>query len=189
MTDLTLRAQETATVKVTLVASGGKTEVVVYGTTQGVRADAQIGVRLDSADDRRDADSRPQGDDAAALQFRVPAGQGHRRSVRQRHLLHHRRRQPPHHDVHARRRQQRRRLGPPDDAGHGADRRDPGIRGVDQRVLGGVWLDRRPGDEHRHQVGHQQRARRRPLPGKARRHAGQDVLRRTAFARPRCRPA
>jgi len=49
VTDLTLRAQETATVKVTLVASGGKTEVVVYGTTQGVRADAQIGVRLDSA--------------------------------------------------------------------------------------------------------------------------------------------
>jgi hypothetical protein len=49
VTDLTLRAQETATVKVTLVASGGKTEVVVYGTTQGVRADAQIGRRLDSA--------------------------------------------------------------------------------------------------------------------------------------------
>ena len=49
VTDLTLRAQETATVKVTLVASGGRTEVVVYGTAQGVRADAQIGRRLDSA--------------------------------------------------------------------------------------------------------------------------------------------
>ena len=49
VTDLSLRAQETATVKVTLVASGVKTDVVVYGTTQGVRADAQIGVRLDSA--------------------------------------------------------------------------------------------------------------------------------------------
>ena len=48
VTDLTLRAQETATVKVTLVASGGNAEVVVYGTTQGVRADAQIGVRLES---------------------------------------------------------------------------------------------------------------------------------------------
>jgi hypothetical protein len=48
VTGLTLRAQETASVKVTLVASGGKTEVVVYGTTQGVRADAQIGRRLDS---------------------------------------------------------------------------------------------------------------------------------------------
>jgi hypothetical protein len=48
VTGLTLRAQETASVKVTLVASGGKTDVVVYGTTQGVRADAQIGRRLDS---------------------------------------------------------------------------------------------------------------------------------------------
>ncbi len=49
VTDLALRAGETATVKVTLVASGGKTEVIVYGTTQGVRADAQIGRRMDSA--------------------------------------------------------------------------------------------------------------------------------------------
>jgi hypothetical protein len=47
--NLSLRAGETATVKVTLVASGGQTEVVVYGTNQGVRADAQIGRRLDSA--------------------------------------------------------------------------------------------------------------------------------------------
>ncbi len=46
--DLTLRAGETATVKVKLVASGGRTEVVVYGTEQGVRADSQIGRRLDS---------------------------------------------------------------------------------------------------------------------------------------------
>ncbi|HEX8029778.1 MAG TPA: carboxypeptidase regulatory-like domain-containing protein [Vicinamibacterales bacterium] len=46
--DLALRAQETATVKVTLVATGGNAEVVVYGTTQGVRADGQIGVRLES---------------------------------------------------------------------------------------------------------------------------------------------
>jgi hypothetical protein len=45
---LTLRAGETATVKVKLVASGGKSEVTVYGTTEGVRADAQIGRRLDS---------------------------------------------------------------------------------------------------------------------------------------------
>jgi hypothetical protein len=49
VTGLTLRAAETATVKVTLMATGGSTEVVVYGTTQGVRADAQIGRRLDSA--------------------------------------------------------------------------------------------------------------------------------------------
>ena len=48
VTGLTLRAGETATVKVKLVASGGKSEVTVYGTTRGVRADAQIGGSLDS---------------------------------------------------------------------------------------------------------------------------------------------
>ena len=48
--DLTLRAGETATVKVKLVATGGTSEVTVYGTTEGVRADAQIGRRLDSRD-------------------------------------------------------------------------------------------------------------------------------------------
>ena len=37
------RAKATATVKVKLVVSGGKSDVTVYGTTQGVRADAQIG--------------------------------------------------------------------------------------------------------------------------------------------------
>ena len=46
--DVTLRGGETATVRVKLVASGGTSEVTVYGTTQGVRADAQIGRRLDS---------------------------------------------------------------------------------------------------------------------------------------------
>jgi Carboxypeptidase regulatory-like domain/TonB dependent receptor-like, beta-barrel len=49
VTDLTLRAGETATIRVKLLASGGKTEVVVYGTNQGVRADSQIGRRLDGA--------------------------------------------------------------------------------------------------------------------------------------------
>ena len=48
LTGLTLRAGETATVKVKLVASGGKSEVTVYGTVEGVRADPQIGRRLDS---------------------------------------------------------------------------------------------------------------------------------------------
>jgi len=48
VTGLTLRAGETAMVKVKLLVSGGESEVVVYGTTQGVRADAQIGQRLDS---------------------------------------------------------------------------------------------------------------------------------------------
>jgi hypothetical protein len=45
---LTLRAGETATVRVKLVASGGQSEVTVYGTTQGVRADPQIGLPLES---------------------------------------------------------------------------------------------------------------------------------------------
>jgi hypothetical protein len=49
VTGLTLRAGEAATVKVRLVASGGETGVTVYGTTRGVRADAQIGQRMDSA--------------------------------------------------------------------------------------------------------------------------------------------
>ena len=46
--NLSLRAGETATVKLKLVASGGHNEVTVYGTEQGVRSDAQIGKRLDS---------------------------------------------------------------------------------------------------------------------------------------------
>jgi hypothetical protein len=45
---LALRAGETATVKVKLVASGGTSDVTVYGTTEGVRADAQIGKRIDA---------------------------------------------------------------------------------------------------------------------------------------------
>jgi carboxypeptidase family protein len=48
VTGLKLRAGETATVKVKLVPSGGKNEVTVYGTVEGVRADPQIGRRLDS---------------------------------------------------------------------------------------------------------------------------------------------
>ena len=45
---ITLRSGETATIKVTLLAGAEKAEVTVFGTTEGVRADAQIGVRLDS---------------------------------------------------------------------------------------------------------------------------------------------
>jgi Carboxypeptidase regulatory-like domain len=48
VTGLTLRSGETATVKVKLVAVGGKSEVTVYGTTEGVRADPQIGLPLGS---------------------------------------------------------------------------------------------------------------------------------------------
>lgn len=47
--DLDLRAGETATVDATLVASGGTSEITVYGTAQGVRADEpQLGVTLDA---------------------------------------------------------------------------------------------------------------------------------------------
>jgi outer membrane receptor protein involved in Fe transport len=45
---LSLRSGETATLKVTLLVGIEKAEVIVYGTHIGVRADAQIGVRLDS---------------------------------------------------------------------------------------------------------------------------------------------
>ena len=45
--DVALRAGETATLRVTLLVGSEKSEVTVYGTTQGVRADAQIGRRLD----------------------------------------------------------------------------------------------------------------------------------------------
>ena len=46
--DVTLRAGETATLKVKLLVGSEKTEVTVYGTAEGVRADSQIGRRLDS---------------------------------------------------------------------------------------------------------------------------------------------
>ena len=46
--DITLRAGETATLMVKLLVGSEKAEITVYGTTAGVRADAQIGRRLDS---------------------------------------------------------------------------------------------------------------------------------------------
>lgn len=48
VTGLALHAGETATVKVKLVASGGTSEVTVFGTTEGVRSNPQIGVPLRS---------------------------------------------------------------------------------------------------------------------------------------------
>ena len=45
---LNLRASETATVKIKLVASGGQNEVTVFGTTEGVRTNPQIGLPLES---------------------------------------------------------------------------------------------------------------------------------------------
>ena len=176
VTDLTLRAGETATVKVKLVASGGKTEVTVYGTTQGVRADPQIGRRLDSPtiDETpilgRKVTTLPlfnsafrQGKGTGdlfvnATYFVTGAGQ------------------PAHDDLHARRREQRRGVGPADDAGHRAGGRGPGNLGALERVLGRVRLDGGPRAEHRDQVRHERVARRGALPGPPRRHAGEDVL-------------
>src|SRR5215475_5833399 len=45
--DITLRSGETATVKVKLLVGPEKAEVIVYGAAEGVRADPQIGRRLD----------------------------------------------------------------------------------------------------------------------------------------------
>jgi len=47
--DINLRSGEVATLRVRLLVGTEKAEVTVYGTNDGVRADAQIGVRLDSA--------------------------------------------------------------------------------------------------------------------------------------------
>ena len=46
---VTLRAGETATLKIKLLVGSEKAEVTVYGTADGVRADPQIGRALDSA--------------------------------------------------------------------------------------------------------------------------------------------
>src|SRR5437868_15325313 len=46
--DIALRSGETATLKVKLLVGSQKVEVTVYGTAEGVRADPQIGRRLDS---------------------------------------------------------------------------------------------------------------------------------------------
>jgi hypothetical protein len=48
VTGVVLRAGETATVHVKLVASGGTSEVTVYGTAAGVRTDPELGARLDA---------------------------------------------------------------------------------------------------------------------------------------------
>src|SRR5262245_16530590 len=46
ITNVVLRAGETGTVRVRLMPTGGTSEVTVYGTAQGVRADPEIGTRL-----------------------------------------------------------------------------------------------------------------------------------------------
>ncbi len=46
--DIALRSGETATVKVKLLVGGANAEVTVFGTTEGVRADPEIGMTLES---------------------------------------------------------------------------------------------------------------------------------------------
>jgi len=46
-TGIALRAGETAMIRVKLTVAGGQSEVTVNGTTEGVRADPQLGLRLD----------------------------------------------------------------------------------------------------------------------------------------------
>ncbi len=46
--DITLRSGETATLKVKLLVGSANAEVTVYGTSEGVRANPQIGLPLDS---------------------------------------------------------------------------------------------------------------------------------------------
>ena len=48
LSGITLRSGETATLNVKLLVGTEKAEVTVFGTTEGVRAEPQIGVRLDS---------------------------------------------------------------------------------------------------------------------------------------------
>ena len=47
--DIALRSGETATLTVKLLVGSGKAEVTVFGTAEGVRADAQLGRRLESS--------------------------------------------------------------------------------------------------------------------------------------------
>src|SRR5215471_8460813 len=47
--DITLRSGETVTLKVKLLVGSSEAQVTVYGTVEGVRADAQIGRQFDSA--------------------------------------------------------------------------------------------------------------------------------------------
>ena len=46
--DITLRSGESATLKVTLLVGSERAEVTIYGTADGVRANPQIGIPLDS---------------------------------------------------------------------------------------------------------------------------------------------
>jgi hypothetical protein len=73
VTGLTLRAGETAAVKVKLLASGGQTEVTVYGTTEGVRVRSADRITTRKPTHKRNPYSRSKGFHAAAAELSVPA--------------------------------------------------------------------------------------------------------------------
>ena len=163
---MTLRAGETATLHVQLVVGSEKTEVTVFGTSQGVRADPQIGVRLDSAaiDESRSsaARSRPcrcSTPRSARARAREISSLTRRTSSRAR-------------AADARR--------PSCSTGRattkvGAGRRcwprcrlAPWRRSRSSPMLSPRnWLDRRPGPQHRDQIRHERTARRSALHGAA----------------------
>lgn len=104
--DITLRAGETATLKVKLLVGSTTAEIAIFGTTDGVRADAQIGRRLDN----KLIDETPiLGRKVTTLPLLNSAfrqGKGTGRSFRQCDVFHHRRRFAARDDVHAGRREQ-----------------------------------------------------------------------------------
>ena len=176
VTGLTLRAGETATVKVKLVVSGGRNEVTIFGTAEGVRADPQIGRRLDTAQIDETPILGRKASSAAAAKFGISPGKGNGRPFRQPDVFHHRRRRAPSDDRYARRREQRRRLGPPDGDRDRSARCDPGNHDTFECLLLRIRLDLRPGIQHRHQIRHERFSRRRRCSWSAR-----AVGRRTVF--------
>ena len=183
--DITLRAGETATLKVKLLVGSEKTEVTVYGTTQGVRADSQIGRRLDSAtiDETpilgRKVTTLPlfnsafrQGKGTGDLFVNATyfiTGSGSRRTTT--FMLD----------------------GASNDEGWGRQTMLATVPiGAVQEVAvltnafsAEFGWTAGPGAEHRHQVGHQRAARRRPLSGPSRRTGRRRRSRPTASARRR----
>ncbi len=171
LADITLRAGETATARVKLVASGGQSEVTVYGTTEGVRNDPELGTRLDATQIEETPllgrkisylpllnaafrNAKGTGD-LFMNSIYVVAGAGGRREA----------------DYIVDGATRRRAVGTPDDVLDDSGGRGAGDEHHVARVLGRVRLDRERRREHRHQVGFERDARRGALPRPSGRHA------------------